>query len=380
MYTIIKLKTDLQGILKVTSTDKINNLYEVFNRGARECLIDVDFAETRRIQQIDNAIYDEVYDYTVPTDLKGNKVVDVIKQVDRDGKYTSIGSESFNFDFPDSNFNVRYNSGVKTLRLSASQTAGKVLNTCNSLTDDGTWTATAGATNLTLDELNYISGNGALNFDVNVTTTTGYVENSDFDAVDLSDDEDVGSMFLWLFVPDKTAFTSVDLRWGSSSSAYWNKTATTAQDGAFQTGWNLVRFDWNGATETGSPDSTAVDYLRVTITYDGVADTDFRVDSIMCKTGSIYSLDYYSKYLFSSSAGTWKEEADDDEDYLNLDTDSYNIYLKKVAELCFAQLGNKMDDAMYYKQEYINSVIAYQQMYKSEAKKVKETYYLLFKR
>jgi len=379
-YTISKLKNDLAGLLKGTTTDKITNLNEVFNRAARECLQDNDFQETRRIQQITNAIYDSVYDYTLPSDLKGNKIVDVIKQVNRSRKFHLTGPESFDFNRSDSTFNVKHNKGIKSLRLAADLSAGAVVHPCNTIDGDGTWAATADASNLTLDNLNYVSGGGSLNFDVTGASTSGYIQNSTFDAVDLSDHEDKSGLFAWLYIPDSSAFTSVNLRWGSSTSAYWNVTKTAAQDGAFQTGWNLVRFDWNGATETGSPDSSAIDYLRVTITYDGTADTDFRVDSIKSILGSIFSLDYYSKYLFRTAAGVWQEETSEDDDELNLDTDSYNVYLFKATEYCFAQLGNKSNDVIFYKEEYERASREYKIMYKSEAKKQEEIYYTLFKR
>jgi len=379
-YNISKLKNDLTGILKGTTLDKITNLNEVFNRSARECLKDNDFAETRRTQQITNAIYDSVYDYTLPSDLKGNKIIDVIKQVNRSRKFQSTGIESFGFNTANSTFNIKHNSGIKSLKLSASLSAGLTLHPCNTLTGDGTWSATSDATNLTLDTQNYVSGGGSLNFDTDGSTTTGYIENSDFTAIDASDHEDKSGIFLWLYIPDSSAFTSVNLRWGSSSSAYWNVTATSAQDGAFQTGWNLVRFDWNGATETGTGDASAINYLRVTITYNGTADTDYRVDSIVSRIGDIFSLDYYSKYLFRTSGGTWQEETSADSDVINLDTDSYNVYLFKVAHFAFDQLSNKKTDAKDYSDKYEQASLDYRRIYKSESKKTKETYYTLFRR
>lgn len=379
-YTIAKLKNDLTGLLRGTTLDKITNLNDLINRAARECLQDNDFAETRRTAQIENAIFDEVYDYALPADLKGDKIVDIIKQVNRGDKISYIGTEDFNFNNPNSSFTIKHNSGVKSIRISADSKAGVLLHGCNSLTSNGTWSATADATNLTLDTINYVSGASSLNFDLSGASTTGYIENSDMTAVDLSDYEDVGSLFLWLYLPDTSIFTSITLSWGSDSSNYWSATATNPHFGSEITGWNLFRFDWNGASETGSPSSSAVDYLKVLITYDGTADTDIRVDSIMCKLGSIYSLDYYSKFLFSNSSGTFIEETSDDTDYLNLDTDSYNVFLNKVTELSFMQLGNKQDEAIYYKQEYINSSAKYKTMYKSEAKRRINTYYNLLKR
>lgn len=56
------------------------------------------------------------------------------------------------------------------------------------------------------------------------------------------------------------------------------------------------------------------------------AETDLRIDKIVCLTGEIWELEYYSKYLFQSLGGTWKETTTDNTDYVNLDTDALNIF------------------------------------------------------
>lgn len=380
-YTITKVKNDLTGILKGSTTDKVKNLTEIFNRSAREILLDIDPTETKRTQQITNALYDSVYDYAVPTDLKGNKVIDIRKQVNRDDKFNQYYSEEFDFEKLEGSFHIRHNSGVKTIRIAADIPSGATLHDAGSLTSNGTWTAGGDATNLTVDTLNYVTGASSFNFDLSGATTEGYLEVSDISAVDLTDYEDNSAVFVWVYIPDTSIITSFTLRWGSDSSNYWSGSVTEAQTGAFVTGWNLLRFDWNGdTTETGSPTVTAIDYLRFIVTYDGTAETDLRIDNIVVRRGYIYNIEYYSKYLFQNSAGTWKEETDDDSDIVNLDTESYNIYLFKVAEHCFAQIDESKNDEGDYRQRYIDAVTQYQRDNKSEAKKEKSTYYTLFKR
>jgi hypothetical protein len=156
---------------------------------------------------------------------------------------------------------------------------------------------------------------------------------------------------------------------------------TAAQDGAFHNGWNLLRFDWNGATVVGSPDETAVDYLRFTVNYNGTAETDIRLDNIICNRGTIYEIDYYSKYLFTDgTTSAWKEKASDDSDIVNLDTDSYNIYLNKCAEFACQNIKTMSSDAASFKKDYDNGIALYQGKNKSEAKKPTANYYILFKR
>jgi hypothetical protein len=222
------------------------------------------------------------------------------------------------------------NSGIKTLNISKKLTAGATVSTLNSLTDNGTWTAGGNAINIVADTINKISGSGSLKFDISASGSTAYIENSTLSSVDLTNFESAGSLFAYVFIPSTTIITSVNLRWGSSSANYYSSTATTTQDNtSFIAGWNLVRFDYAGATETGTVDNSAINYLRVTFNYNGTATTSCRVDSITARIPSYYTITYYSKYLFKNTAGTWIEKptAIDDSDEINLDVDSFNVLL-----------------------------------------------------
>jgi hypothetical protein len=253
-----------------------------------------------------------------------------------------------------------------------------VLNDFNSITANGTWAAGGDATGLIADDINYVSGSASLRFNLSGATTSGYIENSTFTAVDLSDEEDVGALFLWVYLP--SSITSVDLRWGSDSSNYWNKTVTSTHESlAFQTGWNLLRFDWDTATETGTPDSSSVDYARITITYDGNAMNNIRIDKLVARLGEVWEIEYYSKYLFSSSAGTWQETVSADTDTVNLDTESYNLLLNKCAEFAAHQQAaeNSGFDVNYFKSEYNAGLLKHQAANKKQSIPAQSMYYSL---
>jgi hypothetical protein len=186
-------------------------------------------------------------------------------------------------------------------------------------------------------------------------------------------------MFVWVYMPTASDFTNVILRWGSSSSNYWSVTATTTQDStSFQNGWNLIKFDWLGGSETGTPDSSDITYLRVTLTYDGSAQTAARVDNIVARMGSIYQIEYYSKDLFrDASTGAFKENATADTDLVNLDTDSYNVWLYRAAYLAAQQIqaSDSAFDAKFFGEEYDRLKTRYQAKYKSEVIKPQQPYY-----
>lgn len=386
-YPISTLKTELTAVLHGTTLNKVQALDNLIDRAARQLIADCDPQETKRISQIDNAIYDRVYDYAVPVDLKGNCIVDIRPQVNRkfSDKFSQFYNEAFDYTkyqvIGKGQFTISWDTGVRTLRISKDLPAGQLINGATTITDNGTWAVGSLASNLRNDNLNYVYGSSSLRFDVDAGAdpSTAYLENSTMNAVDLTRDEDQGVIFAYVWIPTPANVTNFILRWGSSSADYWSRTVTVAQNNvAFQTGWNLLRFDWDGATVTGSPDASVVDYLRFTVTYDGTADTDFRLNNIVSQLGTIYEMEYYSKYLFrSASTGAFQETVTSDNDLVNLDTDSYNMLFNLV---CYyvaqqTQSANSGFDSTFWLTEYNNALKRYKARYKSEIIKPQGTYY-----
>jgi hypothetical protein len=380
-YSISNVKSDLDGILHGTTTNKISNITNLFNRAARQLLEDVDPQETKQSQQIVNALYDKVYDYAVPEDLKGNKIIDIKPQVNRSpaDKFSQVYSVQFDA-YKDQGvspmFQTTFNNGTKFVRVKKDVGERVTLNECDAVALNGTWTAGGDSFNVATDNFNYVSGSGSIKFDVSGATTFAQLVNSTMTAVDLTDHEDEASLFCWVWLPDASTVSNVNVAWGSGVGNTWDVNSTTQHFGAFQDGWNLIRSDWNGAGVTGVPDASAVDYIVITFTYDGVADTNYRVDNFVSCLGEFYNMEYYSKYIFrDGTTSVWKEETDDDADLINLDTDSYNLYLYKVAEMCSQQSERTKDDTVFFQREYLKAMRRYKSMYKSEVEKPKAPYY-----
>lgn len=381
-YTVQNLKTDLEGMLHGTSIDQVTNQLALINRGTKDLLLEIDPMETKRKAQITNAIYDDVYNYSAPADLKGNKIIDIRPQVRRTpgDNISTTYSEQFDLykGLKPNMVHVEYDGGTKFLRIDIPLTGGETLHTMTSITGNGTWAVGDDATNLTADTLDYVSGSASLNFDVDGNTTAGYIENSTMTAVDLSDEDEKSSLFLWLYIPDSTAFTSCNLRWGNDTSNYWSRTVTAPHYGSFANGWNLLRFDWNGATETGTVAPASIDYLRVTVNYDGTADTDFRVDNIVSRLGTIHEIVYYSNYIFKDgTTSAQKEDAENDADTIILDPDARNLLLYKIAYLGAQQIQGQDSgfDVSFFGAEYEKLKRRYKSLYKSEVEKPRQQYY-----
>ena len=209
-----------------------------------------------------------------------------------------------------------------------------------------------------------------------------YIQNSTFDAVDLSDFEHSGSVFVSVFIPGSAlatdiASTAVDadldgftLRIGSSSTVYFSKAVTTTNENlAFHAGWNLLRFDFNSATETGTVDMDNIDYVRLAVDRGAtgiMATTDWRVDYIVARRGKPHELWFYSRYPWQSSAGTYIEESTAATDLLNVEsTLEYELMVLKGKELVALDL-EKFDEMKIYQQLYEDAKARYQLQYSSE--------------
>lgn len=389
-YSINNLTADLEGILHGTSINQITNFYGVCNRAARKLLIDIDAQETTRIIEMPSVIYNGIFDYPAPPDLKGNKVIDIRPQVNRTA--IDIFPQYYNQQFDVTKqtglydqFTVQWNTANKSLRIAAPfLTPPLPLNYADSInTTNGTWVASGNATDLTENNTNYTAGGGSLQFnlDADIDPSQGVLTNTTSQAVDLSNVVNQANLFLQTYLPVADGFHSVQLRWGSSPTDYYSKTASqTQQDTVFQNGWNLIEFPWLGASVFGTPDPSSITYLQVIWTYDGVAQTGVLLNNITSNLGMIMEIEYYSKYMFrNSSTGAFQETVTSNDDLVNLDTETYNLFVNLVAY--FAVQQQQGEDALnfdgnFFLSQYKEDLIKYKTMYKGQTQKPKTIYYL----
>ena len=377
-------KGELEGILHGTTLNKVQNINGVFNRAGRQLLMDIDPQETKRIVQMANPIYDSVYDYAVPTDLKGNKIVDIRPQVARN--LMDNFSQEYNKDFDlnkeivfQNNFTINFNNAIKTIRINAPLiNTGITVNGASTITGNGTWSGGAGVSNIKDDNFNWAAGGSSVSFDVDAQANA-YIENSTFSAIDLTDHYLVSSIFYYVYLPTASNFTSVSIEWGNDDSNYWMATSTESFYGtAFQNGWNLLSADWSSASAVGNPDKSAVNFLRITFNYNSTAMAGVKINSIVSRVGKIYEMEYYSKYLFRNvSTGAFKETVTDNSDLINLDTETFNVYLPLTALYAVQQsIGNVSTyDTEFFQDMYDKNLAKYKEMYKSEIIKPKSMYY-----
>lgn len=381
-YTLANLKDDLIPKLHDTSIDKLSGeFYDKVFEAARNLLNKMDPPTTIRKAQLSNALYDGVYSYIAPTDLKGTKVISLFPQSEsiRGENFNQTGYSDFGYDRELGSLIVEHESGIKTVSVSGHGRAGLTLSTGNSLTENGTWVVGGQAANLVLDSYLYMNSGASLRFDLTSGATSGYLENSLTSSIDYDTYDDISSFFVWTYIPSITELTSFNLRWGSDSGSYYSSTVTTAHDStAFKVGWNLLRFDWSSASTTGTPVDTAIDYIRFTVNVTGVTtQVGFRLNSIIGRVGQPYDFRYYSKYLFKTSAGTWIEKPTDDGDIVNLDTESYNLLLYELAYVCAHEIQGEDSafDITFFRNQRKEAYDNYMGDNKSEARKKTKRYY-----
>lgn len=333
--SIAQIKSRVSRKLHGASINKVaGDFYDLCLEASMNLQNRISLPSQIRTTSIPNGVFGDIFDYALPSDIYMDKIIGInFSNNDKSGEnFRHRFIKEFDQNRENKTLAVSYNSGVKTLRLSYSIGSSLKLNSMESPTDDGTWAASVDAGGLVADTLNKVEGNGSLRFNLDGATTSGVLTNSTSTAVDLTDYEDVGSIFMSIYLPDADMLTSLNLKWGDDASNYWSVSTTTQQDGtAFKQGWNIIRFDWDSATETGTPTVTSVNYYVLTITYDGDAHNNLRVDNLTIKNGEVMDMTYYSSNLFTSSSGTYLIKPTSDNDLVNGGEEVANMLVYEIS-------------------------------------------------
>lgn len=388
-YSVSQAKSDLEAVLHGSTLNQVTGVDNIFNRAARQLLLDCDPQETIRIAQTPK-IYQNVYDYPLTnlTDLKGNKIIDIRPQVNR--SLADVFGQKYSQEFDVSkqyasapNFTIDFNTAQKSLRIDATNLVAPVtLNNIDAPSSNGTWAdgGSSGVGNFSQNTSNPASAPSSLQFDL-TNTSHAIIVNSTSQAVDLSTHKSVSSLFLWVYIPVTTpAVTEIDLYWGSSSANYWVQSASAPyNNSSFVAGWNLVQFDWSSASSIGTPNASSVGYLRIDLFFASpITQPGFGLNTLTSNLGAIFQILYYSKFLFrDASTEAFQETVTDDSNLINLDTDTFNVFFNLLTLFTVQQIsgGDSKDDIGFYTQQYKDSLARYQALYKSQLQKPSITYY-----
>jgi len=344
--TIDDIKANLGAALHGEGADDLSDIELLLERAANTVLASIDPLETIRTAALSSTIHDNVYDYALPSDYK--KLIDIIPQDNRQLWDKVVRNAAGEFDIKKAIKNrvisIEGSEGSKIIRINWRSRQGKTLHTMNSVTDNGTWVAVGSATGIRANTIFKKTGSASIEFDL-VVTGDG-IKNTTMSSVDLTDEDEVADVFVYVYLG--AIPTSVSARWGNDLTAnYWSSVAQTTQaDGtAFKIGWNLIKFPWSTATESGTVAPATINSFQLTLA--GSAQNNIRVDNIVFSIGRNFDIKYFSKYILKSSSGTWKARTTSDSDIVVLDTDSINIYHLECLIEASQQMQNNESDIVY---------------------------------
>lgn len=382
-YTYTNLRDQIVDPIRFLNTANNLTIRNTINRAARLVAREIDLDSMKTKATLASKIFDNVYDYTAPSDLKGNCLIDLIPQGERnsDTRLSLVTAEKFDRLKTVYNNLVSFemDSGTRKLRASIDVDDTKLtVSEMDTLTDTGSWVLFGDGTNLTADTDNYISGGGAINWDISAAGgTTAGIQNTTMTQFDITRYTADGSAFVWAYITSITNLTNFILRIGNDASNYYSMTATTMADGnAFQNGWNLIRFDFSGKTTTGSVTATTCDYVALYMTKAAgkISETDYRFDNLQLHTGVFHEAYYYSMYPWKTSGGTWIENSTADTDIINADLEEYElfVYRGRIEVMKELKEWDLLKDAQ---SEYQLLKTDYQRKNPSEALKFTQVYY-----
>jgi len=335
IVNLSQLKSDIAGKLRGTSIRQINDFYGTAASAANRMLGRIDTQETIRIQTLASPFFDNVNDYSLVTDFK--RAIDIRPQANRikqPGRsiYSETTPRQFLTRIDQNSFSVKWNNMTRSLRAQRLISGGVL--TMDTFDAVGSWTANGDASGAYQEVLNFVEGQASLGFNLSGVTGAAYLENPAEPVTDMSSYRYEDSSFLYFYIPVgySARFTSFNLSRGSDASNYVRASATTKADGtAFTDGWNFIRFDWNTAIKTGSPDDTKNTYRRFGISYTaGAVINGCLIDNWTDSLGELYELEYYSENFFRTAGGAWINTPTLDTDLINCGPLSYEIFLAEM--------------------------------------------------
>lgn len=216
---------------------------------------------------------------------------------------------------------LEYDKGVGIIGVSSNVPLPKLELATFSNADD--YTAGGSASTPITDNVNFWENPASIRF--NLTGASTGTITGDISSVDASKYEGVGVVFLAIQTPSATNLTNIEARVGSSSSDYVSVTETEGFLGAWQANtWLLVAFDLSAASETGTVNWAAIDYIQVRITT-GATLSNFRLGGMWVSMPSINEIIYQTAAIFKNSSGDLSNTITSDNNYIILNDAAFTI-------------------------------------------------------
>lgn len=371
MYRVSDLKNDLAGKLHGTNLDKLFNIYGLIENAVRDVISDVDLEETRRKSELPFVYLDNPL-LALPVDLNKKKFVKIT--INGENDFRSVLTNTKNN--PIANVDIKYVNGFKAMEVEGVEVPeGLMLIDF----DDTTNITGTNIDNISRDNADYIQGLGSVSFD-QVAVGDFAIKTSGL-ALDLTGHTDESSFYMFIKIPPQGNITEFKIKAGTDlSNCFEITTSTTVYGTQFLEGWNLVKLDWRNATDTGSPDSSDLQFIECSFTdVSGLQLNGWKIDAITSNLEDSSEIEYYSKFLFVNQAGLLVPRITSDEDLIVVE-EGYDLLLYKLCQLASQQQhdygynpGNS--EAGYFGGKYTQEKMKYTQDMPSSAKRPTTNYY-----
>lgn len=346
---VSNLIDDVAGSLQGTNLNNVTNLYGAFERAARIMASIVSVPEASGRSKY--SIYDRVFDYSAPDTIFGSVITDFRPQgISRNPLDAVYKSPPITFDqnkllLPNgAELTFEYKKGEGIMRVAQTRARQSII---LDRMDDDDWTVGGSASLLTVDETVYYQAPASLRFKL-TGSSSGYLEKA-ITQVNLTDYLNIGVVFLAIDTPSAANLASIQIRIGSSSANYYSLSVTEGFLGAWEADdfTTLVAFDLSQASQTGSPDFSAVDYIRLTFTHTATL-VNMRVGSLFIALPTPYELLFQSSAIFMTD-DTPATEISGNNDEIILNPSAYLLFEHESARQVSFQEGGADNNPTYDK-------------------------------
>lgn len=300
--SVSQTRDSVSGILQGLNLNNVKNLNIALERAARKLAQKIFLQSAEGRQNI--TLYDGVIDYAGVDNIFGTNVIDIKPQgITRsylDEVYKApqeLFDQEKNFLPNGTEIAFEYRQGTPIMRIVSTLPMPRI--ELDPLNDTTGWTAAGSASGLTKDSTVYYEAPASLRFTL-TGASTGTLTKA-ISSQDLTDYVGVGVVFLAFRTPSASDLTSFTIRLGSDSTNYYSVSSTTGFLGAWTAGdWLLVALDLSGATTTGTPTVTAIDYAQISIVHAATL-TNFYVGDLWIALPSPATVIYESPAIFKAT-------------------------------------------------------------------------------
>lgn len=391
-YNIFNLRNDVARKLSTSVPSASLDFYGAIDEGRRSMKKRINPLEMARKITLEDAIYGRVQEYAVPEEMAYDDVIMINKlETRRSGSNVntlvnpmSVVTRS---DFWKRNkqygevqnvMTINYTNGLKTASIQSPtgmRPKQEMINNMDSLNKNGTFTVGGNIGNLQIDHLNREQGKGSFSFDINDSSTDGFIQTMDMKPFKLTSFLDKGALFERFFTSLPMEITSISLSVFSSPTDFYRYTVNGPHNNStgFLTGWNQLKFLI--AAYEGNPNPDALIGFKLEVTTTGNTAGKCNFDELIAREGEVYEITYESRYcIIDPQTGQWIKRATKGTDELVFEDDSYGVFVLEVALALMKELyangGAAKTDISSTQADLEEAYTEYEMKHKSEVVQV----------